>query len=77
MLSVILNAAAVLAVSLNKTIPLVVIPVAAAMAPLELTWNWADEPTLKSEVAVVEPILTLPPPMTKFAELSRLSPRLF
>ena len=34
--------------------------VLATIAPEVLIWNWAEEPTLKSDVAVVEPIVTRP-----------------
>ena len=40
--------------------PELVIPVAAEMAPAELTWNWEEEPTERREEGVVVPIPTLP-----------------
>jgi hypothetical protein len=46
------------AVKLN--IPLEVIPVAAAIAPVEFTWNKSPEPTVKSAVGEVSPTPTLP-----------------
>ena len=41
-------------------VPDEVTPVAAAMAPLELTWNWEEEPTEKMDEGVAVPIPTLP-----------------
>jgi hypothetical protein len=41
-------------------VPEEVIPVAAATAPEELTWNWEEDPTAKMDKGVVVPIPTLP-----------------
>jgi len=43
-------------------VPLEIIPVAAAMLPAALTWNWEVLPTEKSEVGAVVPMPTLPLP---------------
>jgi hypothetical protein len=37
------------------------IPVAAAIAPEELTWNWEEEPTEKMDEGLVVPIPMKPP----------------
>jgi hypothetical protein len=42
-------------------VPEELIPVAAATAPEELTWNWEEEPTEKTDEGVVVPIPILPP----------------
>jgi hypothetical protein len=42
-------------------VPEELIPVAAAIAPEELTWNWELEPTAKIDEGVVVPIPIFPP----------------
>jgi hypothetical protein len=44
----------------NVIVPLDVIPVAAAIAPDELTWNRSPDPTDRSAAGVSSPIPTLP-----------------
>jgi hypothetical protein len=41
-------------------VPEELIPVAAATAPEELTWNWEEEPTAKMDEGLVLPIPTFP-----------------
>jgi hypothetical protein len=43
------------------TVPEEVMPVAAATAPEELTWNWEEEPTEKIDEGLVVPIPMKPP----------------
>jgi hypothetical protein len=44
----------------NVMAPLEVIPVAVVIAPVELTWNWDEEPTDKSEAGLVAPMPIFP-----------------
>jgi hypothetical protein len=45
----------------KATVPEELIPVAAAITPEELTWNWEEEPTEKIDRGVVVPIPIEPP----------------
>ena len=46
---------------LKVIVPLEVTPVAAVIAPVELTWNWLVDPTDSREDGAVVPIPTFPP----------------
>lgn len=50
-----------------STVPVLVIPLAAAIAPEELTWKRSPEPTVRAAAGVVSPIPRLPDVMKELS----------